>query len=155
MLSWVKDASPWAADATESAFYFVETALGRYTSGLVSEWSLPDGFNADEVFARMPDAPEVWSAGSLVLDSVTGVSAAGAGFFAHQSEFCWGGRWQGHVDRVQSDNVANSCMGFVSVRGPLQTFQRAELWGVILALQSSTGFLRWIGYFRPELNLWV
>ena len=25
----------------------------------------------------------IWSNGSLVLDSVTGVSAAGAGFFAH------------------------------------------------------------------------
>ena len=33
----------------------------------------------DEVAARMPDAPKVWSDGSLVLDSVTGVSAAGAG----------------------------------------------------------------------------
>ena len=28
-------------------------------------------------------------------------------------------------------------MGFVSVPGPLQTVQRAELWRVILALQSS------------------
>ena len=46
-----------------------------YSSGLVSEWSLPDG--ADEVSARMLDAPRVWSDGSLVLDSVTGVSAAG------------------------------------------------------------------------------
>ena len=39
-----------------------------------------------EVSARMPDVPEVWSDGSLVLDSVTGVSAAGAWLFAHQSD---------------------------------------------------------------------
>ena len=31
----------------------------------------------------------------------------------------------------------NLAGGFVSVPGPLQTVQRAELWGVILALQSS------------------
>ena len=87
-LSGVSGASRWAVDATESAFYLLETALGRYSSGLVSEWSLPDSFDADEVSARMPDAPKVWSDGSLILDSVTGVSAAGAGMFAHQSE--WG-----------------------------------------------------------------
>ena len=134
---WVNGASPWAADASESAFYLVETALGRYSSGLVSEWSLPYGFDTDEVSARMPDAPKVWSDGSLVLDSVTGVSVAGAGMFAHQSELCWSNRRWGHVDCVQSDNVAHSCWGFVSVPRPSQTVQRAELWGVILALQSS------------------
>ena len=89
MLSGVDGASPWAADASESALYLVEGALGRYSSGLVAEWSLPDGFVVDEVAARMPDAPEVWSDGSLVLDSATGVSAAGAGLFAHQPEDCW------------------------------------------------------------------
>ena len=133
----VNGASPWASDASESAFYLVETALGRYSSGLVSEWSLPYDFDADEVSVRMLDAPKVWSDGSMVLDSVTGVSSAGAGLFAHQSEQCWSDRRWGHVDRVQSDGVAHSCGGFVSVPGPLQTVQRAELWGVILALQSA------------------
>ena len=91
----------------------VEVALGRYSSGLNKEWSLPDGFVADEVAARIPDAPEVWSEGSLVLDSVTGVSAAGAGLFAHQSEHCWNDRRWGHVDRVQLDRVPQSCWGFL------------------------------------------
>ena len=56
MLSVVNGASPWAADASESALQLVEIALGCYSSGLVAEWSLPDGFVADEVAARMPDA---------------------------------------------------------------------------------------------------
>ena len=137
MLSGVNGVSPWAADASDSAFYLVETALGRYSSGLVSEWSLPDGFDADEVSARMPDAPKVWSDGSLILDSITGVSGAGAGIFAHQSELCWSGRRWGHVDRVLTNDVAHSCRCFVSVPGPLLTVQRAELWRVILALQSA------------------
>ena len=101
----------------------VETVVGQYSSGLVSEWSLPYDFDADEVSARMPDAPKVWSDGSLVLDSVTG------GMFADQSELCWSDRRWGYVDRVQSDSVPHSCRGFVSVLGPLQTVQTAELWG--------------------------
>ena len=78
MLSGINGASPWAADASESASYLVETALGHYSSRFFSEWSLPNDFDANVVSARMPDTPEVWSDGSLVLDSVTGVSAAGA-----------------------------------------------------------------------------
>ena len=58
-------------------------------------------------------------------------------WFAHQSEHCWNDRRWGHVDRVQLDRVPQSCWGFVSVPGPLQTVQRAELWKVISALQSS------------------
>ena len=136
MLSGVNGASPWAADSSESAYSLVETSLGQYSSRLVSDWDLPDGFDADEVSARMPDSPDIWSDGSLVMDSVTGVSAAGAGMFAHQSESCWRDRRWGHVDRVQSVGVDHSCRAFVSVPGPLQTVQRAELWVVILALQS-------------------
>ena len=109
MLSGVNGVSPWAAGASEGAFYLVEAALGQYSSGLVSEWSLPDGFDADEVSARMPDAPKVWSDGSLISDSTTGVSAAGAGIFAHQSELCGSGRRWGHVDRVLTNDVAHSC----------------------------------------------
>ena len=47
-------------------FYLVESALGQYSAGLVFEWSPPDVFDADEVSARMPDSPRVWSDGSMV-----------------------------------------------------------------------------------------
>ena len=66
----------------------METSLGQYSSRLVSDWDLPDGFDADEVSAHMPDSPDIWSDGSLVMDPVTGVSDAGAGIFAHYSEAC-------------------------------------------------------------------
>ena len=35
--------------------------------------------------------------------------------------------------------MVSACRGFLSVPGPLQTVQRAELWGVILALQAGDG----------------
>ena len=43
----------------------------------------------------------------------------------------------GHVDRVRPEGAVQSCRGFCSVPGPLQSVQRAEMWGVILALLSS------------------
>ena len=116
MLSGKNGALPWAVDASESALYLVEVALGPCSSGFIAEWGVPDGFDADEAAARMPDDPEVWSDGSLGLDSV-----AGAGLFAQQSEHSWSDRRWGHVDRVQTDRVAHCCRRFVSAFGPLQT----------------------------------
>ena len=137
MLTGVNCVSLWAASASESAGYIVETALGCYSSGFIAEWGLPDGYDQVEVASLVPDHPNVWSDGSLVLDKVTGVSSSGAGFFAHQSVNLWDDfRW-GHADRVQSDDGFPSCRGFISVTGPLQSVQRAEMWGVIQALQSS------------------
>ena len=68
MLSGVNGASPWAADASESAFYFVETALGRYSSGLVSEWSPPYDFDADEVYTGVDNLGVVLHVGRLLDD---------------------------------------------------------------------------------------
>ena len=55
--------------------------FGPYSPGLISEWSIPDGFDAVEAASRVLDAPNVWTDGSLVLDQVTGVFSSGAGFF--------------------------------------------------------------------------
>ena len=46
MLSGFNGASLWAADASESAGYLVGFVLGRYSSGLCTEWSPPDEFDA-------------------------------------------------------------------------------------------------------------
>ena len=59
---------------------FVEAALGCYSSGMVAEWSSPCEFDRVEAASLIPDRPNVWSDGSLVLDQVTGVSSSGAGF---------------------------------------------------------------------------
>ena len=89
MLSGVNGASPWAVDASESATYLVEVALGRYSSGLVAEWSPSDEFDHDRAASSLPDHPDVWTDGSLVLDKVAGISSSGAGFFAdHAASFC-------------------------------------------------------------------
>ena len=85
----------------------------------------------------LPASPNIWTDGSLVIDRVTGVSSAGAGFFAHHPVSCWDHRCWGHVDPVRPVGDLRCCQGFCAVPGPLQSVQRAEMWGVILALQSS------------------
>ena len=137
MLSGVNGASPWAVDASESASHLVEVALGRYSSGLITEWSLSDEFGRDRAASSLPDHPDVWTDGSLVLDHLTGVSSSGSGFFAHQAEHFWRDRRWGHVDGIRIDLDLACCGGFCLVPGPLQSVQRAEMWGVILALQTS------------------
>ena len=81
MLSGVNGASLWAVDASESAAYLLEVVLGRYSSGLISEWIPSDEFDHDMAASSLSDHPDVWSDGSLVLDHLTGVSSSGSGFF--------------------------------------------------------------------------
>ena len=126
---------PWAADASEAAGYMVETAFGRYSSDLLCGWGPSDGYDEVEVASSLPHHTNVWTDGSLVLDQVAGVSASGAGFFSHSPEDCWRGNRWGHIDL---EGLVHSCRGFSSVPWPLQSAQRAEMWGFILALQSSS-----------------
>ena len=89
MLSGVNGFSPWAADASESAGYLLEAALGQYSSGMITGWSPPDEYDRVVVSSLVPDHPNVWSDGCLVLDQVTGISSSGAEFFARQSVNFW------------------------------------------------------------------
>ena len=69
---------------------------------------LPVEFDAVEAASLIPDHPNVWTDGSLVLDRVTGVSSSGAGFF-FCSLACWDHRRWGHVDQVRSVGDLSSC----------------------------------------------
>ena len=63
MLSGVNGPSPWAASASEGASYLVEAALGCYSSGILTEWSPPDGYDRVQVASLVLDHPNVWSDG--------------------------------------------------------------------------------------------
>ena len=49
MPSGINGVSPWAAGASESVGYLVETALGCCSSGLIAEWCPPDGYDSVDV----------------------------------------------------------------------------------------------------------
>ena len=97
VLSGCNGVSPWAGCASESASCLVETALGDYSSRLVSDWS-PLCWVQLPVSCIVPDFPNVWTDGSLVLDKVAGISSSGAGFFADHAASFWDVRSLGQVD---------------------------------------------------------
>ena len=84
--------------------------------------------------------PDVWTDGSRVDDRLSTVSSSGAGFSTGHPSCFWAGCSWGQVDDGDQGNQGVACCrGYCSVPGPLQSVQRAELWGVILALQASRG----------------
>ena len=75
----------------------------------------------------VPDAPNVWTDGSLVQDQVSGASLSGSGFCAHLPSVYWNHRRWGHMDKIRSGvGEVQPCRGFCSVPGPLQSVQREE-----------------------------
>ena len=81
LLSATNGGSLWALTPAEGAVNILECALGRYSSGQLTEWQLPADFDVDGAALRVADDPDVWTDGSLVDDKSCGVSSAGAGPF--------------------------------------------------------------------------
>ena len=140
LLSGANLGSPWAQDLSQGAGNLLESALGSYSSVSLLDWRLPVGFDAETAALQVARDPDVWTDGSRIEDRLSTVSSSGAGFSSGHSDRFWAGCTWGHVDcDDQGDRAVASCRGYCSVPGPLQTVQRAELWGVILALQASCG----------------
>ena len=87
---------------------------------------------------RVSELPDVWTDGSLVRDELTDICSGGAGVFSFSSGSGWFRRSWGHLELLPPDEDSGSERSwiFFSVPNPLQTVQRAELWGVIAALQA-------------------
>ena len=64
-----------------------------------------------------------------------GFEVAGAGVYLPASEIAFEGAVWG-VAGEHGDARLERCRAFMSVPGPIQTVQRAEFWGAIIALQS-------------------
>ena len=108
--------------------------MGSY----VDEGPRDDGvFVIGDEQRELSGAPDVWSDGSLVVHEVSGVGVAGCGVYAHASGSGWSGRKWGHLDLLPAlpNGGGEVCRLYCSVPGPLQSVQRAEIWGALVALQ--------------------
>ena len=121
--------SPWAVSVQDVAYNMLYCAYEAYSDNILHDWKV------DQHFLD----PDVWTDGSLVTDDLTGIAAGGAWVFAHASGSCWFGRRWGHLDLMPRDGEigVERCTLFDSLPGPLHSVQRAELWGVVLALQGA------------------
>ena len=133
-------ASPWAESVDSIAEARLESALGTYSHDVCREWTASDRFLAELAASGVADHPEVWSDGSYVVDELSGVGVGGCVVYSLRSGAgLFDRRWR-HLELLTLDGNLGleRCVLFVSVRGPLQSVQRAELWVVILALQCSS-----------------
>ena len=113
--------------------------MGSYSEENCRDWVPPDRFVDDVVSSNVSDHPDVWTDGSFVRDELSGDGVGGCGVYSSRSGAGWFHRKWSHLELLPlGDLGVERCVLFDSIRGPLQSVQRAELWGVILALQCSS-----------------
>ena len=84
----------------------------------------------------MPEHPNVWTDGSRKdFSSIGGLEVAGAGVYLPVSELAFDGLVWGKAEEY-GDAHLERCRAFLPVPGVMQTVQRAEFWGAIVALHA-------------------
>ena len=83
-------------------------------------------------------APNIWTDGSREPIPHFDVEIAGAGAFVHSPAIIFDSNHWGHAQDLDDPHEGSSHI-FSGVLGPIQSVQRAEFWGVILALQAYSG----------------
>ena len=132
--------SPWAETAEDIAIRRLDCAYGAYSADVLREWDLSQHSREGLFGMRAPRYPNVRTDGSFVADELAGTASAGAGVYAHVSGSCCFHRRWGHLNMLPNDQVqgVERCSLYSSLPGPLQSVQRAEMWGAVLALQATS-----------------
>ena len=91
-----------------------------FDSAWIPAWDQDD---AEDVADSVPDQPNIWSHGSREPSPHLEIEVAGAGIFAHLPSYIFDSNQWGHAQHLD-------------VRFVLQTVQRTEYWGVMLAVQA-------------------
>ena len=127
---------PWAVDGVQIVLQKIGWKLHLALMLMLSRHPFDDFYLGDRD-SDIVDDPFVWSDGSLVVDKVSGFGVAGAGVYAHVSGESWFDRRWAHLDLLPPlpDGGGERCRMYCSIPCPLQSVQRAVIWGVLVALQ--------------------
>ena len=133
--SGVNGPSLCAGSADEGAGNLLECSMRSYCSQLLLEWNVLDEFDRMVLFGVCLTTPT--SGLMVVLCWIKNPVLPLLGPVCTLRWLVMHAEW-GHLDIVQPAHGSgvDSSWSFCSVPGPLQTVQRAELWGFILALQA-------------------
>ena len=127
---------PWALSFGDLASFHLETCLGAYPVDFGGAWTPPDYWDAADIALEMPEHPDVWTDGSREdFSSIGGFEVAGAGVYLPASELAFDGLVWGTAEEY-GDARLERCRAFLPVPGVMQTVQRAEFLGAIVALQA-------------------
>ena len=126
---------PWAVAKVDCVDAALETALGAYPVHPGEAWRPGwDPEDISDLAEDVPAHPNIWTDGSRDEDLDAMVGVAGAGAFVKEVPWVFDGRAWGHAQDLDLGHDATRI--FSMVPGALQTVQRAEYWGAILALQA-------------------
>ena len=138
-LACAGEVSPWAATNDDVAFARLERLLGSYSEEIVGIGSLLIVLLMMLPLLMFLIALMCGLMVVLFLMSCQVLGLEGVVFILLKSGVGWFDRRWGHLELLPPGEFGvERCVLFDSVRGPLQSVQRAELWGVILALQCSS-----------------
>ena len=128
--------TPWATSFGDLAFGALERCLGAYPVDFSGSWTPPDYWDADHIALEMSDHPNVWNDGSREdFSSLGGFEVAGAGVYSPASEVAFDGSVWGTAEEY-GDACRERHRAFLQVPGVMQSVQRAEFWGAIVAMQA-------------------
>ena len=126
---------PWAVAEVDCVDAALETALGAYPIRPGEDWKPHwDLDDIEDLANSVPAHPNIWTDGSRDEDLDAMVGVAGAGAFVKEVPWVFDDRAWGHAQNL--DIGPDATRIFSMVPGPLQSVQRAEFWGAILALQA-------------------
>ena len=101
-----------------------------------SSWTPLDYWDADDIALEMSEHPNIWTDGSREdFSSVGGYEVAGAAVYLSAAEVAFEGAVWGMAEEKGGARVER-CRAFMPVPGVMQTVQRAEFWGAIIAMQA-------------------
>ena len=131
--------SPWAVASSDLVSHNLEKALGPYPLSTHSPWHpFWDQDDAQDRVDDVPVTPNIWTDGSREPIPHLNVEVAGVGAFVHSPAIIFDSSHCGHAQDLDGQQGGSSHI-FSGVLGPIQSVQRAECWGVILALQAYSG----------------
>ena len=131
--------TPWAIASSDLASSCLETALGPYPLSASFAWHrFWDQDDVQDMIDDVPVAPNIWTDGSREPIPHLDVETAGTRAFVHSPAIIFDSHHWGHAQDLDDPHEGSSHI-FSGVLGPIQSVQRAEYWGVILALQAYSG----------------
>ena len=131
--------TPCAVASSDLASSCLENALGPYPVSSTSAWHpFWDQDDVQDMIDDVPCDPDIWTDGSREPIPHFDVEIAGAGAFVHSPAIIFDSNHWGHAQDLDDPHEGSSHI-FSGVLGPVQSVQRADYWGVILALQAYSG----------------
>ena len=135
-ISGISGKDTWATSFGVLASFHLERCLGACPVDPSGSWTPPEYWDAADIALEMSEYPNISTDGSREdFSSIGGFEVAGAGVYLPASVLAFEGSVWGTAEEYGVARLER-CRAFMPVSGVMQTVQRAEFWGAIIAMQA-------------------